>query len=191
MNAPAVVGILLAAGKGERFGGDKLLAQLGDGEAPIAVVACRHLGAALRDVIAVVRPGDTLLAQQLSRAGASIVVAEHARDGMGASLAAGVGAAPQTSGYVVALADMPWIEPATIRGVAAAIEAGASIAAPSYRGQRGHPVGFASLHRDALLLLRGDEGAKKLVAQHREALKLIDTNDPGVLRDVDTPRDLA
>jgi molybdenum cofactor cytidylyltransferase len=38
--------------------------------------------------------------------------------------------------------------------------------------------------------LRGDEGAREILAAHRNAMTLIDVEDPGVLRDVDTPADL-
>ena len=45
----------------------------------------------------------------------------RAQEGMGASLACGVMASPDASGWIVALADMPWIRPATIQSVAAAL----------------------------------------------------------------------
>ena len=73
-----------------------------------------HLVTALPDAIAVVRPGDTRLAQRLRDAGLRIVECAHADDGMGASLACGVAATADADGWVVALADMPWIAPATI-----------------------------------------------------------------------------
>ena len=67
MNAPLpgsgapIVGILLAAGSASRFGGGKLLATLPDGTA-VGVAALRNLLAAVDAVIAVVRPGDDVLA---------------------------------------------------------------------------------------------------------------------------------
>jgi molybdenum cofactor cytidylyltransferase len=145
---------------------------------------------ALQDVVAVVRPGDESIARMLAGEGARVVVAQRADEGLGASLAAGIAALDSDRGYVVALADMPWIAPATIAGVAQAIVDGASVAAPVYRGQRGHPVGFAREHRDALLALTGDEGAKSIVQAHRDALVTIDVDDAGVLADIDTPDDL-
>src|SRR6266542_1796084 len=77
MNAkaePGIVGVLLAAGRGTRFGGDKLLARLSSGDLPgepVGVVALRHLRMALPDVIAVVRPDDHALAAEL---GANAIV---------------------------------------------------------------------------------------------------------------------
>jgi molybdenum cofactor cytidylyltransferase len=189
----SLVGILLAAGSGARFGGDKLLAGLpgaGDGGL-VGVTACRNLAAALPDVIAVVRPGDGALAAALAGAGARVVECDNAADGMGASLACGVRASSAASGWIVALADMPWIRPETIAQVAQALRHGAQLAAPFHAGRRGHPVGFGHACRVELAALRTDEGAKSVVAAHRGAMVPIEVDDPGVLRDVDTPPDLG
>lgn len=188
-----VVGILLAAGSGTRFGGDKLLAgSRGAGhDGAVGVAACRNLVAAVPTVIAVVRPGDAALAAALTVAGARVVECGNAADGMGASLACGVRASLAAPGWVVALADMPWIRPGTIALVADALRNGAPVAAPFHAGRRGHPVGFGSACRAELAALAGDEGAKAVVAAHRDALVPIEVDDPGVLRDVDTPDDLG
>jgi len=190
---PRIVGVLLAAGRGERFGGEKLAMPLPAGPhagSAVGVAACRNLRAAVDDVVAVVRPGDAALAASLAREGAQVVVAERAREGMGASLATGVAAAGTADGYVVALADMPWIAPATIRAIAEALRDGASIAAPAFGGRRGHPVGFAAVHRDALAALTGDAGARSILAAHAESVRIVEVDDAGILRDVDVPDDL-
>jgi len=192
-----LTGILLAGGRGARFGGAKLLAPLpvashgvGAGTA-IGLASCLHLVAALPDVVAVVRPGDSILAAQLRAAGARVVECPRADEGMGASLACGIAAARDADGWVVALADMPWIAPATIALVADALAAGAGIAATSRIGVRGHPVGFAKAHYAALAALTGDQGAKAVLAAHRAAVQIIEVVDDGVLRDVDAPGDLT
>ena len=185
-----IAGVLLAAGSGERFGGAKLLATLpGTGEA-LGIVALRNLRAVLPEVVAVVRPGDDELAARFVAEGARVVRAERAAEGMGASLAAGVGAAGAADGWVVALADMPWIRRRTLAAVVAALAQGATIVAPRHQRVRGHPVGFAAALRDELTSLDGDEGARRVLAAHEAALVTVDVDDPGVLRDVDVPADL-
>ena len=192
-----IAGILLAAGRGTRFGGDKLLAPLPDGalKMPLAtamgVAAATHLASALPDSIAVVRVGDIVLANALRGAGLRIVECASADEGMGRSLASGVIATSDARGWVVALADMPWIAATTIRAVADTLDAGASIVVPRYRGTRGHPVGFARRHFAALCALEGDEGARSIVAAHTGELTLLDVDDAGIVRDVDTPAALA
>lgn len=185
-----VVGLLLAAGRGARFGGDKLLAPLPGRGVPVGVAALRALRAALDDVVAVVRPGDDALAARLAADGAAVVRAARAAEGMGASLAAGAAACPPGAALVVALADMPWIAPATVRAVAEGLAGGAQIVIPYYKTARGHPVGFAPALRGALAALAGDEGARRVVEAHAAAVLRLDVDDPGVLRDVDTRDDL-
>lgn len=186
-----IAGVLLAAGRATRFGGAKLTARLPDDGEPVAVRACRSLLAVLPRTVAVVRPGDAELAAALRATGALVIACPDADRGMGASLACGVAAAGRADGYVVALADMPWVAPATTRAVAAALAAGAPVAAPWHAGRRGHPVGFGRACEAALLALGGDEGARGVfAARERDAVR-IDVDDPGCLADVDRPGDLA
>ncbi|OXH80996.1 molybdopterin-guanine dinucleotide biosynthesis protein MobA, partial [Burkholderia multivorans] len=85
--------------------------------------------------------------------------------------------------------DMPWIAASTYEALTRALDADdASIVAPAHRGVRGHPVGFAAHHYDALAALDGDTGARALFKT--APVRLLDVDDPGVLRDVDTPADL-
>ena len=184
-----IAGILLAAGSGSRFGGDKLLHPLPDGVA-IAAHAARNLFASGLNVTAVVRPGDFPLADMLEQEGCYVTVCPNAAQGMGASLAHAVRAERGAAGWVVALADMPRIRPGTIRRIAEAIAGEAAIAAPGYRGTRGHPVAFAARFGAELAALTGDSGARSLLEREREALVLVDCDDPGVLLDIDRRADL-
>ncbi len=185
-----MLGILLAAGASSRFGADKLRHALPHG-VMIAVQAARHLRAALPRVLAVVRPGQDELATALRAEGCEVVVCERAADGMGESLACAVRAAGAREGYVIALADMPFIRPSTIVAVSEAIAGGAAIAAPYFHTRRGHPVGVSGRYAQRLERLTGDEGARSLLAEHAAQLTKIPVGDPGVLRDIDRPEDLA
>ena len=184
-----IAAILLAAGAGTRFGGDKLLHPLEDGVA-IAAHAARRLLAAVPDVTAVVRWGDFPLYDMLEQEGCHVTMFQGAERGMGASLAHGVAQARGASGWIVALADMPRIAPGTIRAIVEAMRQGAEIAAPVYKGERGHPVGFGASLRDELLKLDGDLGARVVVERHSDSVRLIECDDPGVLFDVDRKSDL-
>ena len=191
-----IAGILLAAGSAVRFGGDKLLEPLPaptddcDAGTPVGIAACRHLAAAVSETIAVVRPHDLALAECLRDAGARIIRCSRADEGMGASLACGVQSVPDADAWLIALADMPWIKTSTIAMLASALANGADIVAPSYQGARGHPVGFSQRHFAALAALTGDEGARNVVISNRSALSLLETDDAGVLRDIDTRSEL-
>lgn len=192
MSAPdkSPVAILLAAGAGTRFGGGKLLHPLEDGVA-IAAHAARNLIAAGLPVTAVVRPGDFPLAELLEQEDCQVTICPDAGRGMGVSLAHGVTAARDAGGWVVALADMPRIRPATIARVVQALAAGADIAAPAYQGDRGHPVAFSRRFLHELQALIGDSGARAVVQRNQALVRLIDTDDPGVLFDIDRRNDLS
>lgn len=184
-----VSGILLAAGRSLRFRSDKLLHPLSDGT-PIAVAALRSLRAAVPTVVAVVRREDGPLAKLMKEEGARVSACPRADQGMGASLAWGVARAAQAEGWLIALADMPFIRPETIARVLRAVEQGALIAVPLHAGRRGHPVGFARALREELLALDGDQGARSLLARHAAQVVEIECEDPGILLDVDQPEDL-
>lgn len=196
MSSTSIAGVLLAAGAGRRFDPAgtrlKLLEPCPGGVhqgLPIAVAALRNLRTVIAGPIAVVRPADSDAQRQLHRLlaaeGAALVVCRDAEAGMGHSLACGVRARGEAAGWVVALADMPAVSPATIRVVRDAIARGRDTAAPVYRGQRGHPVGFGQACRDELLALTGDTGARSVLAARPPLL--IDVDDPGCLLDIDTP----
>ena len=182
-------GLLLAGGAATRFGSAKLLHPY-EG-ATLGEVSARHLIEGVGNALAVVREGDTALAAKLRAAGCEVLLSARSLEGLGGSLAAGVAATAQASGWVVALADMPRVSAACSRSVRAALEAGALIAAPTLAsGERGHPVGFAARLGAELAALGGDEGARALLARHRDAFVAIPTDDRGILYDIDCPADL-
>lgn len=187
--AGPIVGILLAAGRGNRFGRDKLLHRLPDGM-PMAIASAVNLLPACESVIAVLRPGCDHLTEQFEDIGCETVLCHAADAGMGHSLAAGVNASQGASGWVVALADMPFIQPASHQAVVDNLRSGASLAASEFNGRRGHPVGFAERWRDQLVELTGDHGGRPIIEAHRKELVLAPVDDPGVLWDVDVPEDL-
>lgn len=184
-------GILLAAGYGRRFDPSgqtsKLLARLPDGQI-VAAQAARTLCAALPGSLAVIRPGQAELAAQLRCAGCHILESIEAEGGMGSALAHAVRETRSAEGWLVALADMPWVPVAAIRAVAGAIDTPKRIAAAAFDGQRGHPVAFGAHWAPQLAALHGDRGARDLL--RGVDLLLIDTGTPDVLRDIDLPAHL-
>lgn len=184
-----IAGILLAAGRSSRFGADKLLHRLPDGE-PIAVASARNLRDAVDCAVAVLHAEQSALRACLEPLGFTCTVCENAEEGMGASLAAGVRAVPEARGWLLALADMPRIDPQTVLEIANRLRAGASIVAPVYQGQRGHPVGFDAAWCGELLSLGGDVGARELLRREASRIMLVPCSDPGVIYDIDAPADL-
>jgi len=189
--SPATVGILLAAGRGRRFDPaglrNKLLQPLPGGEAVVAASA-RKLLAVVPRVVAVVPPDDGGVAALLAALGCDVVVCAEADSGMAASLVHAIRHASAADAWLVALGDMPHVAPATLRALADALAAGATIAAPVMEGRRGNPVGFSRVHLEALLALQGDQGARGLLRSG--PVQDVPVDDMGIFRDIDTPSDL-
>jgi molybdenum cofactor cytidylyltransferase len=189
---PEFVGILLAAGRGFRFDPtgekNKLLQPLSGGDL-VAIASAKNLLSALPRVVAVVRPGATELASQLGAVGCEITECAAAEHGMSQSLIQGIAMTADATGWVVALADMPFVRPKTIAQLATSVETGADIAVPAYQGRRGNPVAFSPLHMQRLLQLQGDQGARSLLKSF--PVTEVDVDDPGVLRDIDAVSDLT
>lgn len=186
-----VVAIVLAAGEGRRMGGPKALLPFGDGT--FLSRACRLFA----------RPGITgtvaVLGAQAEqvREGAGIpteakvAVNERWRDGMLTSVWVGLDAAEALGAEAVLLhpVDNPFVSPATIDAVVAAIAQGALIAVPSHAGRRGHPAGFARACWPALRAAPKDGGARTVLAALSD--RVVHVPAPGdCLVDVDTPDDL-
>lgn len=190
-----MVGILLAAGFSRRFGNDdKLLYPLHNGQ-PIALASAQSLISALPISIAVVRPENKALARLLSNAGLEVIFCHMHDKEMADSLVTAIRSLAisevLTEGFVIALADMPFINSHTIGLVAEKVKAGASIVIPTYHGRRGHPVGFSARFRQELENLKGDEGARSIIQRYPEEVFLMPCEDAGILLDIDTAADLS
>ncbi|MEZ5560398.1 MAG: nucleotidyltransferase family protein [Pseudomonadales bacterium] len=197
MSAPIGGAVLLAAGFSRRFGSDKRRHRLAGGDM-LMIATARRLAAAFEHLVVVLRPEDDALAAALLEAqlpaALQIVRCGDASDGMGRSLAAGAAAAHAAGWHYlfVALADMAWVDPATLTRLREALIAAqatdpSAIVQPEHDGRPGHPVGFASGWFDQLERLQGDAGARHLL-QRPDAMPVrVAVADPGVLRDLDRP----
>lgn len=187
-NEPAVV--VLAAGAGSRYHGTrhKLSEKLG-GET-VLVRTLRNAIASEMSVVLVI--SESLIAEARGLVAPEDMVVVDSRTqtvwGMGDSIAAGVSIHASATGWLVLPGDMPLVKPSSLRAVADALDQ-QPIAFAQYRGRRGHPVGFGAELFSELVMLKGDEGARRLLARYPTAA--VELDDPGVLFDIDTIDDLA
>jgi len=213
---PIIWGILLAAGQGRRFaqarpGQDKLLQPLPHGLS-VLQTSTQALAQHCAFTLVITLPEHHqrheqvhLMAQNQNTVELFSSAAGHA--GMGASLAAAALALEQRAtqeqqtpdGVLVALADMPGIQPSSYQAVIQALVSNPDkteqkttkrpfIAAPTYAQQRGHPVGFSWALSKELAQLKGDQGARDLLKRY--GCKMVSVQDPAVLKDIDHPEQL-
>ncbi|MBS0375045.1 MAG: nucleotidyltransferase family protein [Proteobacteria bacterium] len=182
--ARATAVLVLAAGASRRLGRPKQLVCL-DG----VPLVRRALGTALalrpRWAGVVVGAYAARVAAAARGAGASIVPARRWREGLAASLAAGVRAAPGDARWLLVLLVDQWrVGPADCARLL--VRAGRRPVAASYAGRLGVPALWPRSAWPALARLRGDRGAQALL--QRTALPV---PMPRAAADLDTPADLA
>jgi molybdenum cofactor cytidylyltransferase len=190
---PGLCGVVLAAGEGRRFDPSgrswKLLARMADGRTVLAA-SCEALVGQVDEIVVVVSDREAEARAALAGMPVRFVSCDHAIAGPGASIKCGVRSSDPATGWLIALADMPWSRPSTIAGVAAALTRGALIARPVHRGMAGHPVGFSRSMRAALLAIDDSRGAATLCEPDGGMIR-IEVDDPGCVADVDLPADLG
>jgi len=184
------VGILLAAGQSQRFGSNKLLHPLNNGT-PMILATAKKLVSVLPDSIVVINQQLIPYTRQLEQLGLRVVINEHAINGIGNSIACGICANQDATGWLIALADMPQIKTETMTQLINKLKDGADIVAPQYEQQRGHPVGFNQRYKDELIALNDDVGARHIITKHQNQIEFIPTNDAGVILDIDKESDIA
>lgn len=186
---PKVIALLLAAGRGRRFGSDKRVARLADGRTLLAA-SLERAQQVFDEVHLLLRPEDDLEALGLPP-DCRVIRCAEAEQGMGRSLARGIQALAGTEAEAIAvlLGDMPWIAAASLRQLCAQADA-ELICYPLYQGQRGHPVLFGRAFWTALQALQGDQGARALLQAHGASCRAIELDDLGVIQDVDLPQAL-
>ncbi|MFK5969693.1 MAG: nucleotidyltransferase family protein [Candidatus Marithrix sp.] len=181
-----IIGILPAAGSSRRFGSNKLLHPLADGT-PMAVKSGQNLLVAVTTSIAVIRPDALKLDKLLTTAGLTTIINPQPDRGIGSSISHAVQASTDATGWIIALADMPFIKPETIKQLVYNLEQGAAICVPFYQGKRGHPVGFSREFHESLLNLDGDQGASIFLKNYADKITSFTTTDEMIVRDIDYP----
>ncbi|CAI0866249.1 nucleotidyltransferase family protein [Serratia marcescens] len=185
--------VITAAGRGERFiqaggQGNKLNAGFADATGEQRSLFEHTLRQALASglpVQVVTRPDN--LPVLAACAAKQVPVTLLASAGLGDSIAAGVAATPHWQGWLIHLADMPFVNAEVFRQVVDALRQH-PIVRPCYAQQPGHPVGFSARLRKPLCQLRGDNGARELL--QGAAVHLLPLEHPGVVRDIDLPSQL-
>ncbi len=110
------------------------------------------------------------------------------KDGMLSSVKSGFKYLPDDfRAAIVFLGDQPMINASVINNVIQGYnESGKGIVIPVYRNRRGHPLLVDKKYRDEIMNLDGQEGLRELVKNHPDDLLRIETEDPSILKDIDT-----
>ena len=187
------VAIVTAAGSAERFGGKKLLTLI-EGEPLLDHTIDALLEGGVAEVIVVVgRDGRAELERDVNAMLDPRVRAVENPDpsrGMFSSIQEGVAQA-QGDAILVMPGDMPFVSPDTVRAVIAAYERKPAIVSPRYHGKRGHPVALPGSLRDEIRAADPRATLHDVIHAHMHMRVDVEVSDPGIVRDIDRPEDLA
>jgi molybdenum cofactor cytidylyltransferase len=183
-----VCGLVLAAGTGRRFGSVKQLSAFGGRPLLEHALAAMSSASLARFAVVLGAAADEVISA-VDLHGAIPVVCERWAEGQAASLRTGIDALPGADAVVVTLGDQPLISAAAIDRVASARSPEADGARATYDGHPGHPVLLERRLLDRVPELRGDVGARELLAAAR--LVSVPCDGVGDPTDVDTPATLA
>ena len=185
-----IAALVLAAGSSTRMGeGNKLTMPL-RGKPLVCHAVDALYETSVTEIVVVTGHDADAVRAALGDRSVSFVHNERHREGMGSSIAAGIATVADADAVLICLGDMPDIPPVVIETMIATLESDTSIVVPVQDGRRGHPVLFGSAWLLELRALTGDRGARDLLDREASNLTLVACEDPGVHRDIDTPRDL-
>lgn len=190
--------VVPAAGASRRMGRPKLLLPYGVSTILGSLVAALRAGGA-SPVLLVTAPGDEELRGRALEAGCRVAVNPDPERGMLSSIREGIAAlggahslAERGEVLLVAPADLPALRSATVAELLwRRTAAEAPLAVPTYQGKRGHPLAIAPALLPEIATLHLDVGLKELLERHAAAVLEVPVEDPGAVRDVDTPEDYA
>ncbi len=144
--------------------------------------------AGVRQRIVVLGANGAQVAAAVAPLGAALVSNPDGGGDMSSSVRVGLSAvSPAASGVLICLADMPLVQPSTIRHL---VERHGrdpqAILIPEYCGRRGHPLLFPL---QTLATLRADQTLRGLRDLNRARVVPLAVDDPGIALDMDTPAD--
>ena len=179
--------VILAAGASRRFGSPKMLHPLSNGKLMIEqnIETCLEVFESVSVVVRANSASDELITL-LAPYSVNIVESENSEQGMSQSVVAGVRAKPHSDAWLIVLADMPYVRAETIQSLVNQ-QTENNIVLPRYYGRTGNPVGFGAFAKNGLLMLQGDRGAKSIIQQNQQCVDYVDTDDEGVVIDLDYP----
>lgn len=193
LDSTTIAGIVLAAGTSSRFGDqNKLLADI-NGKTVLTQSVQNIIGSKV-DIVYVVTGSEHHRVQNaIDHLNVQTITNDAYEKGQASSIRAGIRAVRQHASMdavLISLGDMPYVSSSTINRLIATYQLGAAgIIVAGYQGHRGNPVLFDTSYLESLASVCGDTGARHFILESNDAV-LVETEDSGVVQDIDTPDDL-
>jgi molybdenum cofactor cytidylyltransferase len=185
-----IVAIVLAAGKSQRMGAQKLLLPL-KGVPVITRVVDEVLASPVDEVLVVVGQDRTAIEHALQGRPVTLAVNPEVGGEMLSSVRQGLRAlSSQARAALVVLGDQPAISRAVVAELVVAFDRrGGGIAVPTFQGKRGHPLLLSTAYRDEILRSYDAVGLRGLLKDRAGDVIEVPVSVPGILEDLDLPAD--
>jgi molybdenum cofactor cytidylyltransferase len=185
-----ITAIILAAGQSKRMGQPKMLLSWGR-TTVLGQVIDIFKGAGIEDIL-VVTGGARELVEALVGTSARIVFNPGFEEGeMLSSIQVGLEEVkPRTGAVLIGLGDQPQVQKRSVKLVMDEyVKNKASLVVPSFQMRRGHPWLVTRAYWDEILSMGPDNTLRNFLNRHSSEIRYVETNDPGILKDLDTPEE--
>ena len=188
-----IVAVILSAGESSRMGRPKALLSI-DGVRFVEKIVSTLKSTDVGNIIVVLGHNAEEIRRKIRNLPVTILINHDYKQGQLSSLQVAIrlleSSGNPVDGILVHLVDHPYIEVKLVNlMIDRFYETKKLIVVPRFQDRRGHPVIFARALFSELLAAGTDQGAKPVVHAHRDDTLEIDTNDKGVLIDIDTPEE--
>jgi len=188
-----IVAVILSAGESSRMGRPKALLPI-DGVRFVEKIVSTLKSTDVGNIIVVLGHNAEEMRRKISDLPVTILINHDYKQGQLSSLQVAIrhleSSGGPVDGMLVHLVDHPYIEAKLVNlMIDRFYETKKLIVVPRFQDRRGHPVIFARALFSELLAAGTDQGAKPVVHAHRDDTLEIDTDDKGVLIDIDTPEE--
>jgi molybdenum cofactor cytidylyltransferase len=183
--------LVLSAGASSRFGGQpKALLEV-DGQSAVRRIAELCVARGFDPVTVVVGPHRHAVAHDLRGVGVDLVDSEHWEEGRTASVQSGLAAIPPERDVLLWPVDHPFVRGRTVDALLAARETDLLGVwfLPTFEGRGGHPILWRPAVRRDVFDLRPDAPLRALLPEFGPQVRRVPVDDPGVVRNVDTPEE--
>ncbi|MGH7825436.1 MAG: nucleotidyltransferase family protein [Candidatus Binatia bacterium] len=190
-----IVAVILAAGESSRMGRPKALLPI-EGVRFIEKIVTSLRATKVGKIVVVLGHNAGEMRERIADLQVTVLINQDYKQGQLSSLlvairdAESAGAGDEVEGILVHLVDHPYLSASLVDLMIDRFrESKKLIVIPRYRGRGGHPVIFSRSLFTELSATPLDQGAKALVRAYRAETLQIDTEDEGVVVDIDTPEE--
>ena len=183
-----IAAVVLAAGQSRRMNGSNKLLMAVDNRPLVRRTVEAAIGAGLDPITVVTGHMEDAVRSALDGLDVRTVHNPDYAEGLSTSLRAGLGAVDGADAALVVLGDMPGVDASLLRRLAAAYNPGNGrrIVVPTHKAKRGNPILWDAAFFPAMRALKGDVGAKALMADNPDSVVEVEVETDAPLLDLDT-----